>query len=778
MESPTRIHIPVRHLVEQTRQSGDLYSGFSSPVQAAEAIRIHQQIQRSRPKGFQAEVPLSLDVCETDVTLTISGRIDGVHWQAEPVVVEEIKTTTKPKDYLHAHHHPLHWAQARCYAHMLADQHDLAELAIRLTYYQVHTGQAVSLDERCTRAELAAFFSALITRWLQDFRRLQQWQAERDRALQDLSFPFAAFRSGQRKLSVAVYRNLRDGRNMLLQAPTGIGKTMAVLFPAVKAVAEGHGGKIFYLAARTTGKEAAEKAISLMRRAGAKLKHVTLTAKERICPADMQCRADTCPFAAGYYARVGPALESLLHTDACTRQQIEEAAHAFTVCPFELSLDLLFLADIIICDYNYVFDPRVYLRRFFAPENQPEKHHYIFLVDEAHNLVERSRDMFSASIHKQDFLDVKRLLGAARQPIRRELAKVNRRLLALRKDSQAGGGFLALVDPPAKLAKALQHFVATVTERLVFDEALVTTQPLMDLYYGCCRFLRIMEGFDGNYRCILKARGRDLETKLLCLDPADKLAKITAVSQATVFFSATLSPDLYYKRLFGLVNPFILRLASPFPSSNLAVHIAPVSTIYRHRQDTSEVVARLIAAAITAKRGNFLVFFPSYHYLQMVHQSLTAHFPDIAVEVQAPGMSEGERSSFLSAFTAGEAQTAFAVMGGVFAEGIDLVGERLSGAIIVGVGLPAIGRERDLIMAHYQEKFNQGFAFAYRYPGFTRVLQAAGRVIRSARDKGMVLLIGARFLRHAYRQLFPAGWRPRVARDPQQLHQGLTHFWR
>jgi len=596
-----------------------------------------------------------------------------------------------------------------------------------------------------------------------------------------LEFPYAGYRPGQRDMAVAIYKAIRDNSRLYIQSPTGVGKTIAALFPAVKALGLGHAEKIFYLTAKTPGRLVAEGALEDMRQVGLKFKSITLTAKDKICftpPAN--CDPEECIFARNYFTKVKIALEEIDQFDAFTRPVIEMLARKYEICPFEFSLDLALWVDCIICDYNYAFDPRVYLRRFFDLSSED----YVFLIDEAHNLPDRARSMFSAELDKKTVLSLRRALKSHQPVLAKKLAAINKILLEKSKACQVEL-VEALVEQelPEKLLDAIKEFCQKAEEWLVRNQPAEFRQELLDFYFACLNYLRTSEYFDSFYVSYFERRGSsDLKAKLFCLDPAPMLAAPLDRSQSTIFFSATLLPVGYFKRLLtGSIDYPHLVFRSPFPVENVRLLIHNrISTTYKQRADSYAQVASTIQTVCTAHIGNYLVFFPSYAYLTAVLDLLKENLPDKQLLVQDRGMTEDARESFLAQFSASNSETliGFAVMGGIFGEGIDLVGERLIGAVVVGVGLPQLELERDLIKNYFDQDNQSGFAYAYQYPGFIRVLQATGRVIRTETDRGIIVLLDERFTHTRYRRLFPAHWRGyQVIQSEGEIEGQLKHFW-
>ncbi|RJQ86874.1 MAG: ATP-dependent DNA helicase [Desulfobacteraceae bacterium] len=771
-------NIAVRAMVEHVLRCGDLRSDFMGSAGALEGIRAHQRVQRGRPADYQAEVAVSLELKRPDYDLKVGGRIDGVFRDNERVMIEEIKTTRAPLQEIEASPDPIHWGQAQCYAHMYAVQENLTQVEVRLTYVHLDNGRVLEMVRNFECGELALFFNDLLERYLLWLQQMWQWVLERDRSIEQLAFPFETYRAGQREMAVEVFRTIRDGAHLLVQAATGIGKTMAALYPAVKALGRQHVPKVVFLTARTTGRLAAEAALQALGQRGMRLKRITLTAKEKICfSAQKSCSPEECPFAKGYFDRINNALGAAFTHDAMTREAIEKVAVAFQVCPFELSLELANWADCVICDYNYAFDPTVSLRRLFGEEAGG----HALLVDEAHNLVDRSREMFSARLNKQAFLVLRRNTKKDLPRIYRALGRINSWMAALRKRCMETGGLLIEKNAPDDLIERLRAFAAAAEHWLRLNQPADFREELLQTYFDSLAFIRIAERYSEGYATISEAVAKDVQIKLFCMDTSEPLRNCWRTCRAAVLFSATLAPADYFQAVLGC-HPDARKmcLTSPFPPANLAVFLASrISTFYRRRQDSCQALSRAMAEMVMQRQGHYLLFFPSYEYLTMVLDCFRGDCSDVDVIVQTREMSESDREAFLAKFGRQVERTlvGFAVMGGIFGEGIDLKGERLTGAIIVGVGLPAIGTERELIREYYDRTQGLGFEFAYQYPGINRVLQAAGRVIRSETDRGVVLLIDPRYIQRRYHSLLPPWWQLQPAGPPTEFRAQLAEFW-
>jgi DNA excision repair protein ERCC-2 len=772
------LKIAVRDIVAHRLRTGDLVFEFLSSSRPVDAIRIHQKIQQSRPENYTPEVAVSHRI-ETELfTLTVGGRIDGVYLEPDRALIEEIKTTTRSLEHYVNNKDPLHWGQVKCYAYIYAKEHNLSEIGTQLTYYQVDSGEIRQFEQQFTSIELESFFQDLVTGYLQWAQTLANWELIRDESIHKLQFPFGRYRPGQREMAVGVYRTVKNGGQLLAQAATGIGKTMAVIFPALKAMAEGLNAKIFYLTARTTGRIAAEKALDKLREKQLKLKSLTITAKDKICfePGNA-CNPEECEFARGYFDRANEALKDMFCQDAFTRPAVEAVARSHQVCPFEFSLELSHWADCIICDYNYAFDPRVFLRHFFQENNND----YTFLIDEAHNLVDRSREMFSAEIFKQPVLNVRRAIRSELPRVYKILGKMNSWLVKERKKCEEHGPGRHTKQPPDDLFPILSGFLGITERWLSLNIKAPFREELLDLFFAVSGFMRVAEKYDESYATCYEKLKKDLKLKLFCIDPSIQLGNALKRCRAAIFFSATMTPMAYFKKILGCnEDAAALTIPSPFPGENLTLFVSDrISTFYRDRERTRLQVSQAICTLTNQKKGNYLIFFPSYEYMMMVLESFKSHCPDSEIMLQTPGMSESERDEFLNRYKhpSHTSLVGFAVMGGIFGEGIDLVGERLSGVVVVGVGLPGISLEKELIKDYFTHTHNAGFEYAYQYPGINRVFQAAGRVIRTENDRGVVLLVDQRYATHRYRSLLPVEWEPIKVRDQEQFAEDLQRFW-
>ena len=771
----------VRTVVEFSIHGEDLQVGGSSRmVEGGQAHRARQGFAREAITAYQAEVALSITVQGETVALEISGRADGLFERGGLCVVEEIKLASSGALGI-ADAQPAHWAQAACYGHILCEARGYEAVCLRVLYVDVEGGEAACFERVVQADKLASDFAALAAAYLAYVEERVAWRAARDAGLAGLAFPYRGYREGQRGFAGNVYVAIRERRRLLAQAPTGIGKTMAALFPALKALGEGLTGQIFYLTARTTGKQAALAALDRVRQAGAPLRVLEMTAKEKCCPREggMHGDPEVCPYIKGYFLRIGGALEALRAQGGDWKSDtVYRLAGEHTVCPFECSLALCELADVVVCDYNYAFDPGARLQSFF-----PHRRDLTLLIDEAHHLVDRARDMLSAGLESGALRGLRKEWRAAhgmKSPLYRAATALIRAMEALRRDM---GEELEAWRAEALLAAEARAFAQCAAEALAVRG--LSGRALLDQFLAAQVYCACVERYDDAYVTLLerqrKGKGKELTVRLSCLDPAPYLAKSTARLAGVVAFSATLSPLRGYARLLGMdvEADGLLSLPSPFPPENLRVVGRRISTRWAHRADTAAEVAASVAAMVNARAGNYLCMFPSYAYLRAVRELLEPLLPNVCLLTQSGGMDEAERAAFLARFVPGErAMLGLVVMGGAFGEGIDLPGDRLSGVAVVGIGLPQVGAERETLRAYYQRVMGDGFAYAYRYPGVTRVQQAVGRVIRTPRDVGVALLIDDRFFHSEVASLLPGHWHPiAAARSAEEIASLLQKFW-
>lgn len=840
------LHISVRNLVEFILRGGDIDNRSSRMVQEAmlEGGKIHRKIQKSMGSSYTAEVPLKIERIEESYILVVEGRADGIAFGEftadEPAEqMEEQRLVDAQKDEMQigeplwyideikgvyrnlaSMEQPVyvHKAQAMCYAYIYALQNHLDRIGVQMTYCNLDTEDIRYFREIWEWEDLYDWFEHLITEYKKWADWQIAWRKTRQESIVQLEFPYP-YREGQRKLVADVYRTIMRRKTLFIQAPTGVGKTISTIFPAVRAVGEGLADRIFYLTAKTITATVAKETFQILREHGYQAKIIQLTAKEKLCMCGedgteaLECNPVNCPYAKGHYDRVNDAVYDLLQTsDLFTREEILTQAKKYQVCPFEMSLDVATWVDNILCDYNYVFDPNVYLKRFFQ---EGIKGDYIFLVDEAHNLVDRSREMYSAQLYKEDMLAVKRIMKPHHYMIAKTLDKCNKAMLEFKRECetyevQESVGVLTF--HLMRLASQLEEFFEKPRE---FPEK----KEVLDFYFEVRNFLNMYELVDEHYVIYtqMEEDGRFM-IKLFCVDPSLNLQKCIDKANATIFFSATLLPINYYKQILSTKEDnYAIYAESTFAESQRLLAFAPdVSTKYTRRGPAEYLrIAQYIQAAVEGKEGNYMVFFPSYKMMQDVYEV----FRDIAegenpadsaeevqdredgkegknskdgrygrdeknqileICMQTSNMQEQEREQFLQMFEQERegSLVAFCVMGGIFSEGIDLKNDKLIGAIIVGTGLPQISNERQILKDYYDERGLSGFDYAFRYPGINKVLQAAGRVIRTQEDRGIILLLDERFLQADYAPLFPREWKERKVCNLKQIKEEVKRFWK
>ncbi len=778
------VRISVRNLVEFILRSGDIDNrrGAGRDREAMEAgSRLHRKIQKEAGGSYRAEVSMKCQIPVEEMILQVEGRADGVIEDAGEVTIDEIKgmyyDVTRLEEPI-----PVHKAQAMCYAYMIATERNLHQVTVQMTYGNLDTYELKRFRQVWDRSALTEWFQGLTT----EYGKWALWQyhhrQERDASMEGLEFPFP-YRPGQRDLAVAVYRTITRGKTLFMQAPTGIGKTMSAIFPGVKSMGAGCTDKIFYLTAKTVTRTVAEEAFQILREKGLSFLNVTVTAKEKLCILEKpDCNPQSCPYAKGHYDRVNDGVyELLVQGSPIHRERILEQAKVFQVCPFELCLDLTTWADGVICDYNYVFDPNIYLKRFFGEGNTGE---YLFLIDEAHNLVERAREMYSASLYKESFLEARRMIKGHSKKLEQKLAKCNQILLEKKKECET----CQVIPNPGSFILALQSLYTQMQEFAENNTVMDGNEAWRDFFFAVRHFLNMNDRVDENYRIYTEIQedGRFL-IKELCVNPAANLRECLDKGTAAIFFSATLLPMPYYRELLsGNPEDYAIYAMSPFDASRrLLLAARDVSSRYTRRGLAEyQKIYGYIAAMTESKVGNYLVFFPSYAFLKGVYEVARMEEAEkkMTIQVQSSHMTEAEREDFLESFThrsqdTGKSLVGFCVMGGIFSEGIDLTGESLIGACIIGTGLPQVCHEREILKQYYDEEGKDGFDFAYRYPGMNKVLQAAGRVIRTSEDRGVIALLDDRFLREEARMLFPREWEDCMVTDGKQFREQLQIFW-
>lgn len=770
------VKLSVRDLVESVLRQGSIDStGLVSSNRAVLGTIAHKKVQQAMDAHYEAEVPLIYETQYEGIDFVIEGRADGIIQDLVGVTIDEIKSTNTRLDRIEADYNPLHWAQAKCYAFIYAKDHGLPSMTVRLTYYHLGTKKMKHLTQEYSFEVLEHFFYDLIKRYGSWVKWQRDWYEKRNLSLKAYGFPFETYRIGQREIAVTIYKSIQEQKNLYVNAPTGTGKTISTLFPTIKAMGEGYVEKVFYLTAKTITRTVAEEAVNLMYGGGAKLKAITLTAKDKICfLEERKCTKEDCIYANGHFDRMDEALKDALENcDLLTRESITGYAMKHQVCPFEFALDLALYADVIICDYNYVFDPTASLKRF------KDNKGFVILIDEAHNLVDRGREMFSASLSKTAIHQAKKALTKEYTSIVQALTKMSKHLTEIKKGYMELTGSYISKEAPKSLKELVKEFLEVVDMRL--QEGIGDLpSDFIDFYFEAQNFVKMYELFDERYVAYGECYGHDVRIKMFCLDPSFLISQILSTCKSAIFFSATLLPMAYYQYMLGGTEDRAIYLPSVFDKNNNVRLIAKdISTRYVHREKSYPGIASYIQAFTSHKTGNYMIFFPSYQYMEEVYKVCEGMYPELPIRMQSNQMTEEEREAYLEQFQKAPTETSigFCVLGGIFSEGIDLKGDRMIGVAVIGVGLPQIGLERDLIKYYFDERGMEGYHYAYTYPGMNKVLQAIGRLIRTEEDRGVVLLIDDRYTTSLYQSLLPEHLLPSKVIGRSQLEEEINIFW-
>ena len=800
LEQPC-IRISVRNLVEFILRHGDIdnRTGGADKDAMQQGSRIHRKIQRQMGAEYRAEVALKYEVPCEDFVLSVEGRADGIIELPKRVVVDEIKGVFKDLKRLEEPQ-LLHLTQAKCYAYIYAEQKDLDEIGVQMTYCNLDTEEIKRFQQLYTKEELKIWFKELVSEYEKWARYQMEWRKKRNASIKSIEFPFD-YREGQRNLVASVYRTILRKKKLFIQAPTGVGKTMATVFPAVKAVGEELGEKIFYLTAKTITRTVASQAFEILREQNLRMKEITLTAKEKICFCDeVVCNPDACPYAKGHFDRVNDAVYELITTtDHMSREILEAQAEKWKVCPFEMALDVSQWVDAVICDYNYVFDPNAHLKRFFGDGVKGE---YLFLIDEAHNLVERGRTMYSTSICKEDFLKIKRLVKAGEPKLESSLESCNKILLALKRECDG----CQILNSVSHIYVKLLTLMTELEDYLEDCKDETVRKEVLEFYFTIRNFLYIHERLDRNYLIYSELNeAGDFYIHLFCVNPAACLQEYMGKGNSTILFSATFLPINYYKRLLSTAkDDYAIYAESPFEQKKRLLLLGnDVSTKYTRRgPEMYQKYASYIRKITMAKSGNYIAFFPSYRFMEDVYEEFCNQSDvqekesmsngwtktdttggyvtgEIEVLVQSQYMTEQEREEFLERFeiVKDHSLIGFCVMGGIFSEGIDLTEDKLIGAMIIGTGLPQVCLERELLKYYFDNQGVNGFDYAYLYPGMNKVLQSAGRVIRTDQDRGVIVLLDDRFMERQCQNVFPREWEDYKVCNSEEIRGELKRFW-
>jgi len=737
------IKLSVRELVEFIYKSGDINVRNLGADRAIEGIKAHKILQNQMGENYYKEYYLKDEFVLNDIIFLIEGRADGILIEDDETIIDEIKSTYTDLSLINDEYSTAHMAQAKCYGYMYGLSNNLENISVQLRYYNLDTKEVKTIRQTFSTEELKIFFYSLLNTYIDWAETIINLRKERNRTIKELNFPFEKYRKGQRDFSVAVYLSIRSGKKLFAQAPTGVGKTVSVLFPAIKSLYEKN-TKIFYLTAKSSTKTIAFNTVKMMHEQGLRLRTTIITAKDKICFMDeTKCEPEYCPYAKGYYDKLNVPLRETIKNDCMyDREFIEELGKRYELCPFELSLDLSYMSDIVICDYNYYFDPRVALKR----EDLFNKDKDILLIDEAHNLEDRVRNMYSPEIIKEEFYEVYKIIKAENS-ISKELFNINKKFINIKKSIDEAQ---ILKESPEELINALRKFIAKAEKYFNERKNEKVSDELTDIYFKSIFFIKISEIADGKTM-----------VKIFLIDTSHILKEIERNARSSIFFSATLTPLKYFRYLLGgEEDDYILKLSSPYDKENLNLMItSDISMKYTKRDTNIEKACEYINTLITEKKGNYMIFFPSYNFMNKVYSVYEALYDTMNIIVQSRGLNEEEQIDILNRFENERNVVLFTVVGGIFSEGIDLPLDKLIGAVIIGTGIPQISFERNIIKSFFDEKMNTGYDYAYKYPGFNKVLQSAGRVIRTEEDKGIVLLIDSRFCQYTYLKLFPDHWK-------------------
>ncbi|MBE6049212.1 MAG: ATP-dependent DNA helicase [Clostridium sp.] len=752
----------VREFVELVLKSGSLDNRFTTNVRAIEGVRAHQKLQKSNEKlykKYEKEVYLKTDIYMEHFTLHLDGRCDGIIEDNNDVIVEEIKSTYVPLVDIYEDFNIMHWCQGKIYAYILCKDRGLENIYVQLSYYNLDTDEVKSFLKKFSYDDLKLYVEELVSIYKKYIELDINHKQKRNESIKKVKFPFESYRKGQLDLIKACYGTVRDEKIIFLQAPTGTGKTISTLYSSIKALREGYGEKIFYLTAKNINRRVAEDTIGKLVKQNLKLKTISILAKEKMCINNVfSCNEEECIYAKKYYDKLKNVLLNILEdSEEFSTDKLLEYGKKYEVCPFELGLDLIEWCDCVICDYNYIFDPKVYLRRI-CDENGESN---IVLVDEAHNLVDRARNNYSAKLFKSKFISLKKEVRGVIPKLYKHINKVMR--LFVEEESSfefEKRKYINYNEIPKEICKELRLINREIEDILSRKDKLSFNELLLEVYFDISNFLNISELYDDKYTTYVQKDKNELIIALFCIDPASKLRETMNKFRSVVLFSATLSPFEYFIRILGgNKDDYRLKLKSPFPEENINVYLYKGNTRYVAREKTLSEICKKIFKFINMVKGNYLVFFPSYEYLSLAKKHIEENYNYNNILFQDSIMNDNERSDFISQFTEESNIVAFCVLGGLFSEGIDLPGSRLIGTVIVGIGYPKISLEGNLIKSYFKE---DGEKVAYIYPGMNKVMQAGGRVIRSESDKGNILLIDDRYLNKQYYELLPGEWKPLI----------------
>lgn len=797
------ITLSVTELCSLALMGGDLdmRPGMSRKASFERAVigsKLHRKIQSEAGTLYTPEKAFLNTTQYMGISFEVSGRADGV-LQTDPFTVDEIKTVSSRRFRFPPQ--AIHFAQAKCYAYFLMREKALREVRVRLTYVCIETEELRYFEELCSEEVLCDFYKSLLQRVVWRAKLLIDRETNLRPSVHSARFPYSSVREGQDILIRECYRDIRAGKRLFAEAPTGTGKTLSTLYPAMRALGEGHCDKVFYLTAKAAVRREAFRAAAQLFEAGTRLRTLILTAREQICTNDAaksdplgisrHCNPMDCPLAKGFYDRLECAMadEISIH-HGFNRVSVLEIAKKYQLCPYEFQLELSYFCDLVICDYNYVFDPMVYLRRYFDSDAEGENR-YVFLVDEAHNLADRAMSMYSATLDSEDLKNALAELPETEEALLRAVERVTASMdgfSRLCEETRTRGedgierGYYLSRTPMEAFHKTVFEVRQTLDAWQRTHRGEDAEPTVYRLYSLLRRFEVIFEHYDEHFVTFVEMEGAKRTVRLICLDPSYVLNKRLSCAMSSVLFSATLTPSEYFADILGGGKDAVrVSLPSPFAASQFCLAaVSNVSTRLEDREKSYARIASLIAATASGKAGNYIAYFPSYTYMEKVLEKFQKKYPKIECVVQTRGMNANQKEEFLSAFLDDHRfRIGFCVLGGSFSEGIDLPGGQLIGTVIVGTGLPGISNERNILRDYYETTRERGFDYAYTYPGMNRVLQAAGRVIRREEDRGVIVLVDDRYADARQKQLFPDHWNHiQYANNSSELAEIVSNFWK
>ncbi|MCI5839103.1 MAG: ATP-dependent DNA helicase [Peptoniphilaceae bacterium] len=766
-----KIKTSVRKLIEFVLRSGDIDSRFYDNARAMQGIKAHQKIQNSYKGEFKKEYYLKNTTIVDDMEFIVDGRADGVLIN-DSVTIDEIKSTQRDLETIEDK--KIHWAQVMCYGYFYCIQNNLKKIFVQLTYINVESFETKIFKKEMDFELLKDFYISLLKDYIEFSKIIALNLKNRNESCKNLDFPYEGYRKGQRKMAVAVFTTIREKKKLFVDAPTGIGKTVSTIFPSLKTFSEKISDKIFYLTAKNTNSNEAVKSLLLMKKNGLYIRALTIISKEKICINDeIKCNPIDCKYAKGHFDRVNDALKDILkNEDIIEYNKIIEYSKKYEVCPLEFELDIALYSDIIICDYNYIFDPNVYLKRFFEDINE----RYIFLIDEAHNLFQRTNKMYTQSIDYKRFKEIYEK-SSGNKNINLQLQSVIDEFEKLYEETGKKKFYHTekyldnFENMLLGLKNSLEKFLSNQKDYKYYDE-------ILEFYFEITRFLRVCDYFSEGFFSTLIEENENLIFEIKCVNPWKVLKSKYSFAISVIFFSATLSPMNYYMNVLAGEDAYKLHLDLPFSSKNFLILNDKISTRYSDRTKNAKKIAVRINIFINTKKGNYFIYFPSFEYMEEIFEIYQKNYSTENIMLQERYMDENKRYEFLQKFTYESSNVGFLILGGIFSEGIDLKGERLIGSMIISVGMPKVSYESQITKEYYDKKYSNGFEYAYTYPGINKVFQAAGRVIRSENDKGIIFLLDDRFSQLKYKRMYPMHWKKIYeVKNEKEIKKIIKEFW-